>query len=138
MDHWYYLSGVTRAISTDAILGSFDSSVHISEESSNAATAVPWAIVSLKLRICAIAECIPGQRHWYRRHPWLGCVFVHVSLSDTAYRLTAINVSLAFCMGTDINSLLDSPVGQPMAQIFFNSFGQNGTLALWSFVVLVQ
>ncbi len=26
-------------------VGSFDSSVHISEEASNAATAVPWAIV---------------------------------------------------------------------------------------------
>ena len=29
----------------DAYLGSFDSSVHISEEAANAATAVPWAIV---------------------------------------------------------------------------------------------
>lgn len=27
------------------VLASFDSSVHISEEASNAATAVPWAIV---------------------------------------------------------------------------------------------
>lgn len=41
-------------------------------------------------------------------------------------------------MGTDLNYLLGSPIAQPMAQIFFNSFGQNGTLALWSFVVLVQ
>ncbi|KAG1865983.1 hypothetical protein F4604DRAFT_1779868 [Suillus subluteus] len=41
-------------------------------------------------------------------------------------------------MGTDVNSLLNSPIGQPMAQIFFNSFGQNGTLALWSFVVLAH
>jgi amino acid transporter len=80
--------------------------VHISEESSNAATAVPWAIVS--------AVGISGILGW------------------------AINVSLAFCMGNDINSLINSPVGQPMAQIFFNSFGRNGTLALWSFVVLAQ
>ncbi|KAG1851835.1 amino acid permease-domain-containing protein [Suillus subalutaceus] len=87
-------------------IASFDSSVHISEESSNAATAVPWAIV--------IAVAIAGILGW------------------------AINVSLAFCMGTDVSSLLDSPIGQPMAQIFFNSFGQNGTLALWSFVVLAQ
>lgn len=29
-----------------AKLGSFDSSVHISEEASNAAVAVPWAIVN--------------------------------------------------------------------------------------------
>jgi hypothetical protein len=41
-------------------------------------------------------------------------------------------------MGTDLDDLLNSPIGQPMAQIFFNSFGQSGTLVLWSFVVLVQ
>ncbi|KAG1718840.1 amino acid permease-domain-containing protein [Suillus lakei] len=87
-------------------IGAFDSSVHISEESSNAATAVPWALVS--------AIGIAGILGW------------------------AINVSLTFCMGTDMDSLLSSPIGQPMAQIFFNSFGQTGTLALWSFVVLVQ
>ncbi|KAI0063022.1 APC amino acid permease [Artomyces pyxidatus] len=85
---------------------SFDSSVHISEEASNAATAVPWAIVW--------AIGIAGILGW------------------------AINVSLAFCMGTDLVGIMDSPVGQPMAQIFYNSFGQKGTLALWSFVVLVQ
>lgn len=39
-------------------------------------------------------------------------------------------------MGTDLESLINS--GQPMAQIFFNSFGQKGTLALWAVVVLVQ
>ncbi|KIM81914.1 hypothetical protein PILCRDRAFT_820783 [Piloderma croceum F 1598] len=84
----------------------FDCSVHISEEASNAATAVPWAIVT--------SIGVAGVLGW------------------------AINMSLAFCMGTDIDGLLDSPIGQPMAQIFFNSFGQNATLALWSFVVLVQ
>ncbi|KIJ60463.1 hypothetical protein HYDPIDRAFT_98646 [Hydnomerulius pinastri MD-312] len=85
---------------------SFDSSVHISEEAANAATAVPWAIVS--------AIGIAGLLGW------------------------AINVSLAFCMGTDLEYLLNSPIGQPMAQIFFNSFGQTGTLALWAIVVIVQ
>ncbi|KDQ54538.1 hypothetical protein JAAARDRAFT_135209 [Jaapia argillacea MUCL 33604] len=85
---------------------SFDSSVHISEEASNAATAVPWAIVS--------AIGIAGVLGW------------------------AINVSLAFCMGTDLEAIMSSPIGQPMAVIFFNSFGQKGTLALWAIVVLVQ
>ncbi len=51
---------------------------------------------------------------------------------------TAINVVLAFCMGTDLDAILNSPIGQPMAEIFLNSFGQKGTLALWSIVVLVQ
>ncbi|KAH9922314.1 APC amino acid permease [Epithele typhae] len=85
---------------------SFDSSVHISEEASNAATAVPWAIV--------YAIGIAGVLGW------------------------AINVALAFCMGTDLDSILNSPIGQPMATIFFNSFGQKGTLALWAVVVIVQ
>ncbi|KAJ6482890.1 amino acid/polyamine transporter I [Mycena vitilis] len=76
---------------------SFDSSVHISEEASNAATAVPWAIV------CAIG--IAGVLGW------------------------AINVSLAFCMGTDLEALYGS--AQPMAAIFLNSFGMKPTLALW-------
>ncbi|RPD60766.1 APC amino acid permease [Lentinus tigrinus ALCF2SS1-7] len=85
---------------------SFDSSVHISEEASNAATAVPWAIV--------YAIGIAGVLGW------------------------AINMALAFCMGTDMDAILNSPIGQPMAEIFFNSFGQKGTLAVWSIVVLVQ
>lgn len=41
-------------------------------------------------------------------------------------------------MGTDIDSLLNNPIGQPMATIFFNSFGQKGTLAVWAIVVVVQ
>ena len=86
--------------------GSFDSSVHISEEASNAATAVPWAIVG--------AISVAGVLGW------------------------AINVSLAFCMGTDLQTILDNPIGQPMATIFFNSFGQKGTLAIWAIVVIVQ
>ncbi|KAI0027526.1 APC amino acid permease [Vararia minispora EC-137] len=83
---------------------SFDSSVHISEEASNAATAVPWAIV--------LAIAISGVLGW------------------------AINVSLAFCMGRDLEALISS--SQPMAQIFNQSFGSQGTLAVWAFVVLVQ
>lgn len=45
-------------------------------------------------------------------------------------------MSLAFCMGSDLQSLIDSD--QPMAQIFFNSFGQKPTLAIWAIVVIVQ
>jgi len=45
-------------------------------------------------------------------------------------------MSLAFCMGTDLEALNASP--QPMAQIFLQGFGQKGTLAVWSFVVIVQ
>ncbi|KAI6130304.1 amino acid/polyamine transporter I [Pisolithus croceorrhizus] len=87
-------------------VSAFDASVHISEEASNAATAVPWAIVC--------SNIIATLLGW------------------------AINVTLTFCMGTDMGYLLSSPIGQPMAQIFFSSFGQNGTLVLWAFVVIAQ
>ncbi|KAF9529047.1 amino acid/polyamine transporter I [Crepidotus variabilis] len=48
----------------------------------------------------------------------------------------AINMALAFCMGTDLDALINSD--QPMAQILFNAFGQKGTLAVWAIIVLVQ
>ncbi|KAI0324641.1 APC amino acid permease [Cubamyces sp. BRFM 1775] len=48
------------------------------------------------------------------------------------------NIIFAFCMGTDLDSIVDNPIGQPTATIFFNSFGRSGTLALWSFVVFAQ
>ncbi|KAI5984921.1 amino acid/polyamine transporter I [Pisolithus orientalis] len=85
---------------------SFDCAVHISEEAANAATAVPWAIVS-----SIIVAGILGL---------------------------AINIALVFCMGTDIEYTLNSPIGQPMAQIFFNSLGTKATLAVWTFVVIAQ
>ncbi|KAK0473112.1 amino acid/polyamine transporter I [Armillaria novae-zelandiae] len=85
-------------------IGSFDSSVHISEEASNATTVVPWAIV--------LAVGIAGVLGW------------------------AINMTLAFCMGPDLQAIYDS--AQPMAQILFNGFGQKGTLGIWAIIVLVQ
>ncbi|KAG9095817.1 GABA-specific high-affinity permease, partial [Ceratobasidium sp. 392] len=64
-------------------IGAFDSCVHISEEASNAATAVPWAIIG--------AIAISGI---------LG---------------TAMNIAIAFCMGTDIDAIMNSDIGQPLA-----------------------
>ncbi|KAI0708122.1 APC amino acid permease [Cerioporus squamosus] len=86
--------------------GGFDASVHISEEASNARTAVPWALVS--------AVGIAGLLGWI------------------------VNIVIAFCMGTDMESIMSNPIGQPMATILFNSLGRNGTLAVWSIVVVVQ
>jgi amino acid transporter len=103
--------------------GSFDSSVHISEEAANAATAVPWAIVT--------AIFVAGVLGWG--------MFVTLSSLHPVYThlaITGINMSLAFCMGTDLQALAASP--QPMAQIFLQGFGRKGTLAIWSIVVLVQ
>jgi hypothetical protein len=57
-------------------------------------------------------------------------------VSTNDFPVVAINMSLAFCMGTDLEELFNSD--QPMAQIFFNSFGQRATLGIWAIVVIVQ
>ncbi|KAJ7493759.1 APC amino acid permease [Mycena latifolia] len=48
----------------------------------------------------------------------------------------AVQIALAFCMGTDTINILSSPVQQPMATILLNSFGKKGMLAVWSFILL--
>ncbi|CUA75899.1 putative amino-acid permease PB24D3,02c [Schizosaccharomyces pombe 972h-] [Rhizoctonia solani] len=87
-------------------IGSYDSSVHISEEASNAAVAVPWSIV--------------------------GAIGISGILG------TAMNIAITFCMGKNIESILNSEIGQPLAAIFFNSFGQRATLGIWSVVIITQ
>lgn len=84
-------------------IGGYDASVHMSEEASNAATAIPLAITS--------------------------------SIAMSVVLGWGINVSLAFCMGTDLESVLNSPIGQPMAQILYTSLGQRGALALWCLII---
>ncbi|CAE6514963.1 unnamed protein product [Rhizoctonia solani] len=87
-------------------IGAYDSCVHISEEASNAAVAVPWAII--------------------------GAIGISGILG------TAMNIAITFCMGTDLEAIVNSDIGQPLAVILFNSFGQKATLGIWSVVVLTQ
>ncbi|KAG2154404.1 amino acid/polyamine transporter I [Suillus bovinus] len=87
-------------------IGGYDASVHMSEEASNAATTIPWAIVS--------------------------------SIAVSAVLGWGINISVAFCMGTDVSSVLNSPIGQPMAQILYNSLGQKQALALWWLIIVAE
>jgi len=50
----------------------------------------------------------------------------------------AINIVLAFYMGPSLSAVLDTPIGQPMAQIFYTSIGPTGALALWSTIIVAQ
>jgi amino acid transporter len=47
------------------------------------------------------------------------------------------NIVLAFCMG-DAASILSSPIGQPVAQIFYNSLGKSGGIfyTVCAFIIL--
>ncbi|KAF7974533.1 hypothetical protein HWV62_12002 [Athelia sp. TMB] len=69
-------------------IGAFDSTLHISEEAANANIAVPWAMISA----CSIAGIL-------------------------GFALQGVNVALAFCMGTDIDAILASPIEQPLATL---------------------
>ncbi|KAG1721623.1 amino acid/polyamine transporter I [Suillus paluster] len=97
---------ITSLLAPLSAIGGYDASVHMSEEASNAATAIPWAITS--------------------------------SIAVSAVLGWGINVTLAFCMGTDLSGILSSPIGQPMAQILYNSLGQRMALALWCLIISAQ
>jgi amino acid transporter len=80
------------------VVSGFESSATIAEEASNAAKAVPFAMIS--------------------------------SLVTASVTGWAVVITIAFCMGTDVISIVTSPLGQPFAQIAYNSLGKNGSIAL--------
>ena len=47
-------------------------------------------------------------------------------------------IVIVACMGTDIAAHLASPYGQPMASIYALRLGKKGTLAIWSFMFVIQ
>ena len=84
------------------VVSGFESSATLAEEASNAAKAVPFAMVS--------SLVTGGITGW------------------------AVLITIAFCMGTDVIDIVTSPLGQPFAQIAFNSLGKNGSIALLVFL----
>lgn len=84
------------------VVSGFESSATIAEEASNAAKAVPFAMIS-----SLVVATITG---------W------------------AVIITIAFCMGTGVIDLVETPLGQPFAQIAFNSLGKNGSIALLVFL----
>lgn len=107
----------------------YDCAVHISEEASNAAVAVPYAIAGAIFIAGVLGTGTFPCFLW----GWLEYV-----IADGMLRCAAVNISLAFCMGNDLEGLVNGSIGQPMAQIFYNSFGKGPTLGLWIVIVLVQ
>ncbi|TEY33701.1 hypothetical protein BOTCAL_0667g00040 [Botryotinia calthae] len=84
------------------VVSGFESAATIAEEASNAAKAVPFAMVS-----SLVTATVTG---------W------------------AVIITIAFCMGTDVIGIVTSPLGQPLAQIAFNSLGKSGSIALLVFL----
>ena len=87
-------------------IGGFDSCVHMSEEASNAALAVPYGIVM------SIGSC------------WLfGWILLIV---------------IAACMDPQLENVLGSKFGQPMAQIYYDAIGKHGAIGLMTLLFIVQ
>lgn len=49
-----------------------------------------------------------------------------------------IMIVLAACINPDLEAVLSSPFGQPMAQIYYDAIGKKGTLGLMSLLFIVQ
>ena len=58
------------------------------------------------------------------------------SLLASLFVGTGIIITLISTMGTDIKSLLQSQLGQPVGQIFYNSLGQRGAVAIFFLMFL--
>lgn len=41
-------------------------------------------------------------------------------------------------MSQDLESIMTSPFGQPMAQIYYDALGKNGALGMMSLLMIVQ
>ncbi|POS88071.1 hypothetical protein EPUL_000559 [Erysiphe pulchra] len=80
------------------VVSGFESAATIAEEASNAAKAVPFAMVS--------------------------------SLVTATFTGWAVIVTIAFCMGSDVIGVVTTPLGQPLAQIAFQSLGKGGSIGL--------
>ncbi|CAI7630148.1 unnamed protein product [Penicillium manginii] len=87
-------------------IGAFDSCVHMSEEATHAARAVPLGIIS-SAGLCGVLG-------------WLSLAVI------------------AACMSTDIEGILNSKFGQPMAQIYFDALGKKGALGFMAVNAIVQ
>ncbi|KAJ5735539.1 GABA-specific permease [Penicillium malachiteum] len=87
-------------------IGAFDSCVHMSEEATHAARAVPIGIIASS-GLCGI----------------LGFVCLAV---------------IAASMDTNIEGILSSAFGQPMAQIYYDALGKSGALGFMAVVSSVQ
>ncbi|WWC67793.1 uncharacterized protein I206_101706 [Kwoniella pini CBS 10737] len=85
---------------------SFDCAVSLSEEATNAATAVPQAIVG--------------------------------AIGSAGILGTVILIILALTMGPDVAAINDDALGQPLAYIYLQAFGQKGSLVIWSFMCIAR
>jgi hypothetical protein len=68
---------ISHFFNSSPVIGSFDGTVHLSEEASNAATAVPWAIVG-SIVVSAILGM--GQSCSALRSKWIDFLFSRQSI----------------------------------------------------------
>ncbi|KAJ6529068.1 amino acid transporter [Mycena vulgaris] len=85
----------------------------------------------LAKRICA-GGFNAGQKNASVAVPWA----IVYGIAGGCILGFAVQIALAFCMGTDIPTILSNPVQQLIATIILNSLGKRGMLAMWSFLFI--
>ena len=78
--------------------------VHISEEAKNANIAIPYGIV-----FATLSSVVLG---WGQSFTLFVTQFKCIQSHSKG-----VNVALAFCMGTDLQNIVNNPIGQPMATV---------------------
>jgi amino acid transporter len=100
---WAFMTAWLSPIWT---IGAFDSCVHMSEEATHAARAVPLGIV-YSIGLCGILGFLS-------------------------------TVVIATVMDQNILNTLNTPFGQPMAQVYYDALGKSGAIGFMVVVSLVQ
>lgn len=99
LEIWAYIVRVTQP----KVPGGYDAPIHISEEASNASTAVPISIVA--------SFSVAVLLGFGKLSPSILLIFHNI------VHTSGVNFALAFNMGTDVQAVIDSPIGQPMAAV---------------------
>ncbi|GMK58120.1 hypothetical protein CspeluHIS016_0501520 [Cutaneotrichosporon spelunceum] len=60
------------------------------------------------------------------------------SIASAGILGTIYLIIISLCMGTDVEAINDSSIGQPLAVIYQMGFGTKGALAIWSFIAISQ
>lgn len=63
---------------------------------------------------------------------------IFYSIVSSAILGFGIMIALTFNMGTDLEPIINSDYGQPMATIILNSVGKTGFLVIWTFMIIVN
>jgi amino acid transporter len=67
----------------------------------------------------------------------LGPLAINTAVLSSGLLGWLLTITFCICLG-DLESIINTPTGMPVAQIFLNAAGQKWGTFMWCFVILVQ